>query len=158
MQECAQNGVEAGHSGAWRFVALLSLAWSTGCAAPVAVETAVPPAVRGACGEVSMHALRVRARVQTSQGAPASGVKVALEERNWAPGVRGEGVTDDAGVVAFDATEVVAVAGCWGTAVDYVLAATRDGASVEDPVNPDVREAVEGDGELDLTERPLQLP
>ncbi|MEN9787140.1 MAG: hypothetical protein RLZZ299_2404 [Pseudomonadota bacterium] len=112
--------------------------------------------VESACGAVTQHALAVEVAVVDATGAPVAGLPVSLEERAWAPGVRGEGTTDTEGLARFDASGVVAVESCWGTAVDYVLVlGGADAARVEDGVNPEVRRAiVDAGGVLRLVDPP----
>ena len=127
------------------------------CGAP-SEDTAVEEDVdEGACGEVRTHDLEVRAAFEDASGAPLSGVRVSLEERNWAPGTLGEGSTTADGTVSFVAPGVTDVEGCWGSALDYWLVAEADGyATLEETMNSNLYNAID-DGSLvaDLRATPL---
>lgn len=115
----------------------------------------------GACGEVTTWTVEVRAAAVDPDGAPLSGIEIALEERNWAPGILGAGVTGVDGTATFTAAEVTGVEGCWGTALDYWLVAVDPAgvwADAEDGVNSALYGVIEdGSLDLDLTERPLPM-
>ncbi len=127
-----------------KVVVLVGFVGSLGCHDGGDTGDAVP--VESACGAVTQHALAVEVAVVDPAGAPVPGLSVLLEERAWAPGVRGRGTTDGTGLARFDATGVVAVESCWGTAVDYVLVLGDAGATQDDPVNPEVRRAIADEG------------
>jgi hypothetical protein len=137
-----------------KVVVLVGCGWAVACSE--ARDTGAVDVVGSACGAVTEHVLQVEVAVVDAAGAPVAGLPVALEERAWAPGVRGEGMTDPAGLARFPATEVVAVESCWGTAVDYVLVlGAADSVRVEDGVNPEVRQAIVDEaGVLRLVEPP----
>jgi hypothetical protein len=113
----------------------------------------------GACGEVRTHDLEVRAAFEDASGAPIEGARVTLEERNWAPGTLGEGLTGTDGAVSFAAPGVTDVEGCWGSALDYWLVAEADGfITLEETMNSNLYNAI-ADGSLvaDLRATPLVM-
>jgi hypothetical protein len=127
------------------------------CGAPAEDTAAVEDIDDGACGEVHTHDLDVRAAFEDVSGAPIEAARVSLEERNWAPGRLGEGLTDADGTVSFAATDVTDVEGCWGSALDYWLVADADGfATLEETMNSNLYNAI-ADGSLvaDLRATPL---
>lgn len=113
----------------------------------------------GACGAITEHDVSVTGVVHLD-GAPVEGVEVRLEERNWHPGLKvfGSGLTDADGLFSFDALGVVSVEGCWGTAVDYWVAAVDGDRSAEEDVNHGLYNAIfVGPAVLDISSFPLEL-
>jgi hypothetical protein len=122
--------------------------WLAACGAPEEAAPTVEDTDDGACGAVRTHTLEVRAAVVDDTGSPLAGVRARLEERNWAPGVLGEGVSGEDGAVAFTASDVTDVEGCWGTALDYWLVLEADGyVPLEETMNANLYNAI-ADGSL----------
>ena len=102
---------------------------------------------QGACGAVGTATVQVLGRFQLADDSPAGGAAARLEERNWnSPDlVYTTGISEASG--QFDLTaEIVTVADCWGSAVDYYVVGELGGAVGELAVNAFLFNAVEGTG------------
>ena len=89
----------------------------------------------GACAEPVYFDASVTGRV-TDGGAPAEGVEVRIEERNWAPGtLHGSGSTGADGRFTFEATGLPIIEGCWGWATGFYVVAQRGTGTAEWGIN-----------------------
>ena len=132
----------------------------TGDTAPTTTEPEDTEPPQGACGDTLYHTVEVLGLVENSDGSPAVGASVQLEERTFEPQVQvwGEGtVTDANGAFSFTAVDIVEVEDCWGTIVDYAIVAQLGDSSAEDRINSTVRNAVAFGDPVDLSFFPLVL-
>lgn len=143
---------------------MLLIAWLAACGGTPEKEPGDTADERdGACGDVTTWDVQVFAKVTDEAGTPRESVRVAVEERLWAPAELGAGTTGPDGTVAFVAEGVTSVEECWATALDYWIVAVPPPDSgvdaTEDDLNTDLFNAID-DGSLvvDLRERPLVLP
>lgn len=106
-----------------------------------------PATGNGACGEVGTAAVQVLGSLLLESDAPAAGAAVRLEERNWdnPDRIYVESVTNAEGQFDLSA-EIVTVADCWGTAVDYYIVGDLGAAHGERGVNSWLFTAAEGTG------------
>ena len=116
----------------------------------------------GACGDVSTHDVRVRAKVVDASGDAAADIDVVLDDRGWEMVELGGATTDAKGEVDFVAVGVTSVEDCWGTVLNYQLVATDPAdtsRTVEDGINSHLYAAID-DGSLvaDVRDFPLTLP
>lgn len=110
----------------------------------------------GACGEVTNHDVTLTGVVETA-GGPAEGATVTLEERNWTSGQAfGTATTGADGSFQIDATGIVSVEDCWGTALDYYVVAESGDLSGERQINSTLFNAL-ASGEADLSGAPLLI-
>lgn len=143
---------------------MLWFAWLVACGGSPEVEPDDTGEERdGACGDVTTWDVDVYAAVTDEAGTPLESVRVALEERLWAPGELGAGTTGADGTVVFQAVGVTSVEDCWATALDYWIVAVPPPDSgvgaAEDDFNTDLFNAID-DGSLvvDVRDRPIVLP
>ncbi|MBA2319836.1 MAG: hypothetical protein H0V89_01665 [Deltaproteobacteria bacterium] len=119
-----------------------------GCGKEASSDAEPGPDLDGACGDVGNAVVQVLGSLELSDGTPAAGASVRLEERNWnfpEVIVYAEGTTDAAGDFDLGA-DIVTVAECWGTAVGYYVVGELGGATGERGVNSWLFTAVEGTG------------
>lgn len=115
----------------------------------------------GQCGAVTDHNIVIRAKVVDSGGAPVANAEIRLEEDFWhnPPKTWGSAATDATGVGEFTAVNVVAVADCWGVALNYVLLAQLGDRIGEDDYNSSLYDAIISETfETDTTSFPVVLP
>jgi hypothetical protein len=112
-----------------------------------------------ACGEVSEGYDVELTGLVLLQGVPVEGASVALVERNWTPGTTyGSASSGGDGRFVLQATNLVSVEGCWGTALDYKLRGEHAGFVREQDVNSSLLAAiVDGSLDADLSGVPLEL-
>ncbi|MFT5453666.1 MAG: hypothetical protein ACI9K2_000140 [Myxococcota bacterium] len=123
--------------------------------APVADPTGPPPS---ACGEVTDgYAVRIEGAVEL-QGERVSGADVVLVEKLWSAGqVHGTATTAADGTFVLEATDLVSVEDCWGTALDYKAEVVWDVWSRSRDMNAPLYAAIVGDGVADLLGDPIEL-
>ena len=113
---------------------------------PTTVPTTSGNPTAGACGDVTVHDVRLVGGVVFQNGDDAADVDVFLDDRAWENEILGGTTTNGAGQFDFLAQGVTDVEDCWGL-LDYVLVAEDGQDSVEDGINPQLRTAI-ADGTL----------
>ncbi len=118
-------------------------------------DEAPPPTdteVQGACADPVYFDLEISGLV-TDGGAPAEGVEVRIEERNWEPGtIHGTATTGADGRFTVLATELPIIEGCWGWATGFHVVAQRGASTAEWGINSVITSAwQQGEAAVELT-------
>ncbi len=96
--------------------------------------------------------------VQDANDDPVEGTTLTLEDRSILPAVDlGSATSGPDGEFTLVANDITDLPGCWLTALDYTLVAVAEYGEVERFVNREMYTALDGNGVVDLRQRPLQL-
>jgi hypothetical protein len=111
----------------------------------------------GACGARTLHDVTVVGKVLLD-GEPVGEATVSLEDRSFQPAKSlAETTTTESGTFTLAVKDLESLEGCWGTVLDYWLSAELGDKSASTDMNTSLYNAVEGDGEADVSEFPLEL-